>query len=142
MCAFMTPAMVRALVIVIGLLAATGTGCAQAPLPPQLSKQALGPNGQPLTGPPKVGDVVNFVLSYDYGNAPAGSVTIVDQLSSGLMYVNPSISAAGWNYPLVPYTVGNQEPYTNAGPGPAKSFTLNVPVGDLGQTGPSGGDGF
>src|ERR1041384_8639305 len=91
----------------IGLCEFTDVVLAQAVSEsPRFTKQAFDANGQPLTGPLSANSVVNFVLSYNYGNAPAGAVTIDDTLSSSLAYVNPSISAAGWNYPLVPYSVG------------------------------------
>jgi hypothetical protein len=118
---------------VVGVLTLANAASAQVvPEQPHFTKQAFDANGQPLTGPVAAGSTVNFVLSYNYPNAPAGSVSIVDTLSSGLTYVNPSISAAGWNYPLVPYSIGNQETYTNAGLGPATSFTMNVPVNNQG----------
>lgn len=120
----------------------TDTARAQEREPPRFNKQALDAKGQPFVGPPQAGDTINFVLSYWYGNVPAGSVKIDDTLSSGLAYVNPSVTAVNWSYPLVPYGIGNHEPYTNTGPGPATSFIVNVPIGLLGKAGASAGDGF
>lgn len=131
-----------ALVAVIGTTAVTNAAPAQAALEqPPFIKQALGPNGQPLTGPVSVGQSIQYVLFYN-SSTPLGSVTINDTLSSNLSYVNPSIVAPpGWTWTQPPYSVGNHETYSHAGFGPGTSFIVNVPVSDRAQVGQTGGDG-
>lgn len=133
-----------ALVAAIGNAAVTDPGHAQgASIPPAFTKQALDNNGVPLAGPVSVGQTIQYVLSYNSGTSPLGAVTINDTLSSNLAYVNSSIVAPpGWTWTLPGYSPGNQEVYSNSGFGPGTSFIVNVPVADLAQAGPPGGDGF
>ena len=110
--------------------------------PWNFTKQAFDANGAPLTGPVAVGQTINYVLSYSPGTTPSGPVTIDDTLSPNLSYVNPSITAPpGWTWTTPPYSVGNHETYSNAGFGPGLSFTVNVPVGGVGDAGNPGEDG-
>jgi uncharacterized repeat protein (TIGR01451 family) len=133
-----------ALVAAIGNAAVIGASHGQGvPTPPSVTKQALGPNGAPLTGPVSVGQTIQYVLSYNPGTSPLSQVTIDDTLSPNLVYVNPSIVAPpGWSWTTPPYGVGNHEVYSNPGFGPGTSFIVNVPVTNLAQLAPSGGDGF
>jgi hypothetical protein len=111
--------------------------------PPTFTKQAFDANGAPLTGPPQVGQSINYVLSYSGGTSALGPVTIDDTLSANQTYVNSSIVAPpGWISTLPGYYPGNHETYSNPGFGPGTSFIVNVPVAQLGQSGTSSGDGF
>jgi hypothetical protein len=110
--------------------------------PWNFTKQAFDANGAPVTAPVAIGQTINYVLSYSPGTTPSGPVTIDDTLSPNLSYVNPSITAPpGWTWTTPPYSVGNQETYSNPGFGPGLSFTVNVPVGGAATTGASAGDG-
>jgi hypothetical protein len=111
--------------------------------PLRFTKQALDANGVPLTGPPSVGQTIQYVLSYNAVTSPLGFVTVDDTLSPNLAYVNPSIAAPpGWTWSLPPYSVGNHETYSNRVFGPGMSFVVNVPVADVyAPAGPAGGDG-
>ena len=98
--------------------------------PWNFTKQAFDANGAPLTGPSR--SVRRSITSSATapGTTPSGPVTIDDTLSPNLSYVNPSITAPpGWTWTTPPYSVGNQETYSNPGFGPGLSFTVNVPVG-------------
>src|ERR1700688_1154166 len=128
----------------IGNVAVPDAGHAQGvSTPPTFTKQAFDANGAPLTGPPQVGQTINYVLSYSGGTSALGPVTIDDTLSANQTYVNSSIVAPpGWTWTLPGYSPGNHETYSNPGFGRGTTFIGNVPVTQFGQAAASGGDGF
>ena len=85
-------------------------------------KKAEKPDGTPWTGPVNEGDIIRYVLSYKPGTVNSGPVSIVDTLSPSLSYVAPTTAGAGWTWSTTPYSVGNQETYSNPGFGPETGF--------------------
>ena len=155
----MTPAWLKTAAISTAAVAAVAAAAYFAA--PYVSKQIGGPpstvstdftktaydaNGNVLTGPVSVGQVINYVLTYKPPTSgSSGPVTIVDTLSPNQSYVNGSLQAAGWSWvPAAPYSVGNQTTYSNPGLGPGTGFVMTVPPPSSGSGSASGitGDGF
>jgi hypothetical protein len=110
--------------------------------PDDFSKKAYDENGNPLSGPVAVGQVIQYVLRYKLPlGGTSGHATINDTLSANQTYVPGSVDAPGWSLSTPVYNL-NHEVYSSPGFGPS-NFILTVPAisGFAGAPG-GGGDGY
>jgi len=104
------------------------------------TKSAYDAQGNPLTGPVSVGQIIQYVLRYSPPvSGSSGPVTIVDTLSPNQSYVAGSIVAPGWTLSTPEYNL-NTETYSSPGFGPDTGFTLDIPA-ISGSAGIQGGIG-
>ncbi|MDR3499895.1 MAG: hypothetical protein P4L72_11795 [Parvibaculum sp.] len=110
--------------------------------PSDFTKTAYDENGNVLSGPLAVGQVIQYVLRYKQPpNGSSGPATINDTLSANQTYVAGSVNAPGWTLSTPVYNL-NHEIYSSPGFGPS-AFTLPIPAisGFAGAPG-GGGDGY
>ncbi|MDO8289505.1 MAG: hypothetical protein Q7T44_09840 [Parvibaculum sp.] len=89
------------------------------------TKTAYDENGNVLTGPTTVGQLIQYVLRYNPA-AMSGPVTITDVLSANQTYVPNTIVAPDWTISTPEYNA-NTEVYSHPGLGPT-NFTLSIPA--------------
>ena len=89
------------------------------------TKTAYDESGNVLTGPPTIGQIIQYVLRYNPAST-SGSTTITDVLSANQTYVPNTIIAPGWSASTPEYNA-QTETYTHGPMGPT-NFTLTIPA--------------